>query len=87
MPVSLVVGSMNVEMAVHITISPLHFHLQKIFKASLAETFTVEVASTNRAGCTNTECKQKGIKIAKGTLRLGVLVTIQEHQSWKWKHW
>lgn len=48
---------------------------------------TTEVAVSGRAGCSNTACKNKESKIAKGELRQGVLVTIREHQSWKWRHW
>ncbi|KAG7009523.1 hypothetical protein G7Y79_00002g006380 [Physcia stellaris] len=50
-------------------------------------TYRLELAKTNRSGCVNLECKNSGEKIAKGTLRQGVLVTIKEHQSWKWRHW
>ena len=48
---------------------------------------SVEISSTNRAGCQNTECKDKGLKILKGQLRLGVVITIDDRQSMKWKHW
>ena len=36
----LVFASTKLELAVRIVVSPLYFLLQKIFKASLAETFT-----------------------------------------------
>ena len=32
-----------------------------------------ELAKTNRSGCSNTECKHSGEKIAKGALRHGVV--------------
>jgi hypothetical protein len=46
-----------------------------------------EVSPNNRAGCKGTDCKKEGIKILKGELRFGSLVTIMDHQSWSWKHW
>lgn len=52
----------------------------------LANVFT-ELAKTGRAGCQATHCKKEGTKIAKGELRQGVLVTIQEHSNWMWRHW
>ena len=39
MPLWLLVGSTEVETTVPIATSPLYLHLQKIFKASWAETF------------------------------------------------
>lgn len=50
-------------------------------------TLDSEVAKSSRSGCTNAECKKNGDKIEKGALRHGVMVTIQEHQTWKWRHW
>jgi hypothetical protein len=47
----------------------------------------VEIAPQGRAGCRATHCKKEGIKIAKGELRQGTLVTIQEHTSFHWRHW
>lgn len=35
----------------------------------------------------NKECKDEAIKFEKGELRIGVFVTIGEHQNWHWKHW
>ncbi|KAF2645160.1 zf-PARP-domain-containing protein, partial [Massarina eburnea CBS 473.64] len=48
--------------------------------------FSLELASTGRAVCKGTECNKEKIKIEKGELRFGSLVTIQEHTSWTWKH-
>jgi hypothetical protein len=48
---------------------------------------TVEHAKSGRAACQNSACKKEGPKIAKGELRMGTLVTINEKQSWQWKHW
>ncbi|MCJ1307438.1 hypothetical protein MMC25_001084 [Agyrium rufum] len=49
--------------------------------------YRVELASTARAGCVNTECKEKALKIDKGELRCATQVTIKEHTTWKWRHW
>ncbi|CAF9909843.1 MAG: hypothetical protein HETSPECPRED_009534 [Heterodermia speciosa] len=49
--------------------------------------YRLELAKTNRSGCSNTVCKNIAEKIAKGTLRQGVMVTIKDHQTWKWRHW
>jgi len=49
--------------------------------------YRVEISPNARAGCKNTECKNEGIKIQKGELRFGTLVTIQERTSWAYKHW
>ncbi|PVI06113.1 zf-PARP-domain-containing protein [Periconia macrospinosa] len=49
--------------------------------------YRVEQAAQGRAVCKNKECKDAGVKIAKGEFRMGTLVTIHEHQSWTWKHW
>lgn len=46
-----------------------------------------EVSPNNRAGCKDTECKKRGDKCVKGTLRFGTWVEIQDHGSWSWKHW
>jgi hypothetical protein len=52
----------------------------------IANAFT-EIAKQGRAGCQATHCKKEGVKIAKGELRQGVLVTIMEHQNYMWRHW
>ncbi|KAF2111718.1 hypothetical protein BDV96DRAFT_498799 [Lophiotrema nucula] len=49
--------------------------------------FAAEIASQGRAGCKSKECKDAAVKIAKGELRFGTLITIQDHTSWTWKHW
>jgi hypothetical protein len=46
-----------------------------------------EASPNNRAGCHVTACKAAGVKIMKGEFRLGVQVTIHEHQSWQFRHW
>ncbi|RAK98270.1 uncharacterized protein BO80DRAFT_362068, partial [Aspergillus ibericus CBS 121593] len=46
-----------------------------------------EEASTGRAGCKNKECKDQGIKIAKGELRHGSWVDTERFQSYAWRHW
>jgi len=45
------------------------------------------MAKTGRAGCQATNCKKEKAVIEKGALRQGVLVTIQEHTTMKWRHW
>ncbi|KAK3619542.1 hypothetical protein LTR56_004408 [Elasticomyces elasticus] len=50
-------------------------------------TYRLEIAKGGQAGCQATQCKTAGTKIAKGEVRQGVLVTIKEHTSWKWRHW
>ncbi|ETN44166.1 uncharacterized protein HMPREF1541_10716 [Cyphellophora europaea CBS 101466] len=50
-------------------------------------TYRFEQAKTARAVCRNTACKKAEIKIQKGELRMGTLVTIKDHTSWHWKHW
>jgi hypothetical protein len=37
--------------------------------------------------CQNKPCKDEGIKIEKGELRLGTWVEIGEHPSFKFRHW
>lgn len=37
--------------------------------------------------CQSPQCKTDQIKIAKGELRQGTLVMINENQSWRWRHW
>lgn len=49
--------------------------------------FIAEISPNNRAGCRNKECKDKGVKIFKGQLRLGTFVTTQDFQSFQYKHW
>ncbi|KAK3110404.1 hypothetical protein LTR53_015337 [Teratosphaeriaceae sp. CCFEE 6253] len=56
------------------------------FEVDLAD-HASEIAKTGRAGCQAPHCKKQDIKIEKGEIRQGVLVTIQEHQSMKWRHW
>lgn len=46
-----------------------------------------EAASTGRAGCSNKECKDNKVKIAKGELRVGSWVENEKFQSWTWRHW
>jgi hypothetical protein len=46
-----------------------------------------ELSSSSRAGCQDKVCKENGTKIQKGELRLGTWVEIQDHGSWRWKHW
>jgi hypothetical protein len=50
-------------------------------------TRVLEVSENARAVCKNKECKDAGVKIQKGELRFGTLVTINEHTSWSYKHW
>jgi hypothetical protein len=47
----------------------------------------LEVSASNRAGCQDALCKAEGRKIEKGAMRFGTWVEIQEHGSWRWKHW
>ncbi|KAF2787434.1 zf-PARP-domain-containing protein [Melanomma pulvis-pyrius CBS 109.77] len=49
--------------------------------------YIVEVSKNARAICKNKECKDAGVKIQKGKVRFGTLVTIHEHTSWAYKHW
>ncbi|KAK9462832.1 poly polymerase and DNA-ligase Zn-finger region-domain-containing protein [Lipomyces oligophaga] len=49
--------------------------------------YRVEISKSSRAACQGAECKSQGLKIMKGELRLGVYVTIAEHQSFQWRHW
>ena len=46
-----------------------------------------EISKTKTAGCQATHCKKEGVKIQKGEIRQGVLATIGEFQSMKWRHW
>ncbi|KAF1978667.1 zf-PARP-domain-containing protein, partial [Bimuria novae-zelandiae CBS 107.79] len=41
----------------------------------------------SRAGCTNSECNKAKVKIQKGELRFATQITVQEHTSWKYRHW
>ncbi|EXJ88040.1 hypothetical protein A1O1_04967 [Capronia coronata CBS 617.96] len=50
-------------------------------------TYRFELAKTGRANCQNSACKAAGLKIEKGELRFGTLVSFQDHFTWKWKHW
>ncbi|KAI9743791.1 MAG: serine/threonine-protein kinase M1 [Claussenomyces sp. TS43310] len=52
--------------------------------------YRLELTKDNRkAGCQDTLCKKKGIKILKGELRLGSWVEIAQYESasWRWRHW
>lgn len=49
--------------------------------------YKVEAASSGRARCRNPVCKDKGVKILKGELRLGFATMWEEHTSWVYKHW
>jgi hypothetical protein len=46
-----------------------------------------EASPNNRAGCINSECKNAKIKITKGEFRYAIQITVNEHQSWTYKHW
>lgn len=44
--------------------------------------------SNRSAACRGAACSQKGTKVLKGELRLGILVNYDgEHASWYYKHW
>ncbi|KAK8171318.1 poly polymerase and DNA-ligase Zn-finger region-domain-containing protein, partial [Phyllosticta citrichinensis] len=47
----------------------------------------LELSPNKRATCKVTHCQKEGIKIEKGELRFGTLVTINENTSWTYKHW
>ncbi|KAL6704350.1 hypothetical protein ACN47E_008306 [Coniothyrium glycines] len=49
--------------------------------------YRVEASPNNRAGCKVGACKDNAVKIMKGELRFAVQITIQEHQSWQYRHW
>ncbi|KAK7203736.1 hypothetical protein BZA70DRAFT_58475 [Myxozyma melibiosi] len=49
--------------------------------------YRIELASSARAACRSAWCKTTGEKIQKGELRLGVFVTVGEHQAYQWRHW
>ncbi|KAG9898140.1 zf-PARP-domain-containing protein, partial [Aureobasidium melanogenum] len=49
--------------------------------------YRLELSPNNRAGCKATDCKDKGVKIMKGELRQATQITINEHQSWVYRHW
>jgi hypothetical protein len=53
----------------------------------MPEGYRIELSPNKRAGCKIGNCKQEKIKIEKDELRLGTLVTIQEHQSMAYRHW
>lgn len=63
----------------------LNLHLCPKITVKMA--YRVELASTKRAICKNTECKKASIKIDKGELRYGSWVNFGEHQGWTWRHW
>jgi hypothetical protein len=46
-----------------------------------------EASPNNRAGCQNKECKAAAVKITKGEFRYAIQVTINDHQSWQYRHW
>lgn len=46
-----------------------------------------EISATKQAGCQAPHCKKENVKIQKGEIRQGVLVTTGEYQSMKWRHW
>jgi len=46
-----------------------------------------EISATKQAGCQATQCKKENVKIQKGEIRQGVLVTAGDFQSMKWRHW
>ncbi|MBW0490218.1 hypothetical protein O181_029933 [Austropuccinia psidii MF-1] len=48
--------------------------------------YRVEYANSGRAKC-NGKKPCKGTAIAKGQIRFGTWVTMQEHGSFKWRHW
>ena len=55
-----------------------------------SQTFTniaAELSKSNRAKCQATQCKNEGTKIEKNALRQGVLVTMKENTTMKWRHW
>ncbi|OQD76176.1 hypothetical protein PENDEC_c005G02547 [Penicillium decumbens] len=45
------------------------------------------LAPSNRSGCTNKECKDEKVKIAKGELRLGSWIENERFQGYQWRHW
>ncbi|KKY37634.1 putative protein kinase rad3 [Diaporthe ampelina] len=49
--------------------------------------YRIEVSPNNRAGCNDTLHKKEKVKIMKGEPRFGTWVEIEEHGSWRWKHW
>ncbi|KJZ74838.1 hypothetical protein HIM_05747 [Hirsutella minnesotensis 3608] len=49
--------------------------------------YRIELSPNARAGCKDTVCKANATKIAKGEIRFGTWVEIQDHGSWGWKHW
>ncbi|KAJ5645015.1 hypothetical protein N7507_011026 [Penicillium longicatenatum] len=49
--------------------------------------YRFELASSNRAGCQNKECKDAKEKIPKGTLRVGTWIDSEKIQAYMWRHW
>ncbi|KAJ6096265.1 zf-PARP-domain-containing protein [Penicillium sp. IBT 16267x] len=49
--------------------------------------YRFELASSNRAGCQNKECKDAKEKIPKGTLRVGSWIDTEKIQAYLWRHW
>lgn len=61
--------------------------LSNIVELSCLQHYHTELSANNRAGCQDKVCKDNAEKITKGQLRCGTWVEIQEHGSWRWKHW
>ncbi|KAL6871835.1 hypothetical protein J3F83DRAFT_616328 [Trichoderma novae-zelandiae] len=49
--------------------------------------YRIEISPNRRAGCQDAVCKKDAVKIQKGELRFGSWTIINEHGSWRWKHW
>ncbi|KAF2020122.1 zf-PARP-domain-containing protein [Aaosphaeria arxii CBS 175.79] len=50
--------------------------------------YKVDIATRGTAGCRDPGCKDKGIKILKGELRLGIATLWDgEYEAWVYKHW
>ncbi|KAF2863892.1 zf-PARP-domain-containing protein [Piedraia hortae CBS 480.64] len=49
--------------------------------------YRIEVSPNNRAVCSATKCKDEKVKITKGEMRHGVMITFKDKQSWKFRHW
>ncbi|KAH8712113.1 hypothetical protein GQ44DRAFT_830142 [Phaeosphaeriaceae sp. PMI808] len=50
--------------------------------------YKVDIAARGTAGCRNDACPQEGVKISKGSLRLGICIPFNEdYDSWVYKHW
>jgi hypothetical protein len=53
----------------------------------MPKAYRVDESPNNRAGCQQTQHKKEGVKITKGELRFATMITIQEHDSWQYRHW